>query len=72
MAYKTISIPLSDDELQALTRAASQECRKPRDHIRYVLLSGLGLTRQGATKNKPVSAQTWTGATDNGLVSSNR
>ena len=43
MNYKLITIPLSDDEQRVLRIAANQECRRPRDHARYILLNALGI-----------------------------
>lgn len=44
MSYKRITIPLSEDEQRLLRMAASRECRRPHDHVRYIVLSALGLT----------------------------
>lgn len=43
MSYKTVNVPLSDQEEEALRIAASKACRRPRDQVRYILLQALGL-----------------------------
>lgn len=52
MNYRRITIPLSEAEQAALRRAASQECRRPRDHARYVILRALGLGNEGQQSTK--------------------
>jgi hypothetical protein len=44
MNYRLLSIPLSEDEQKALQVVASQQCRRPRDQARFLLLAGLGMT----------------------------
>lgn len=37
MAYRTMTIAISDEEMQALNRLAMAEYRRPRDQARYIL-----------------------------------
>lgn len=43
MSYNKIIVPLSVDEENLLRIAASQSCRRPKDHARYIILKSLGL-----------------------------
>lgn len=43
MSYNRITIALSKEEIEVLRQSASRECRRPREHARYILLSSLGL-----------------------------
>lgn len=43
--YKTINVPLSENELLILRQLAGRECRRPQDQVRYLILAGLGLTQ---------------------------
>lgn len=52
MPYKSISVPLSENEIQKLQESARRNFRRPRDHIRYILLSSLGMVD---TANNTVS-----------------
>ena len=37
MSYRTMTIAISDEEMQALNRLALAEYRRPRDQARYIL-----------------------------------
>jgi len=37
MAYRTMTIAISDEEMQALNRLAMAHYRRPRDQVRYIL-----------------------------------
>jgi len=55
MAYKLISVPLSENEMQRLQEVARQNFRRPRDHVRYILLNALETTEYvlpGLTNSK--------------------
>jgi len=41
--YRRIYLPLSKEEFVALQNAASDECRHPRDQVRWLLRRALGL-----------------------------
>lgn len=43
MSYNKIIVPLAEWEEDLLRKAASQACRRPKDHARYVILKSLGL-----------------------------
>ncbi len=43
-AIRRISVPLTEDEREALRTMANAELRDPRDHARYLLREALGLT----------------------------
>jgi hypothetical protein len=57
MAYKTISVAFSDDELRQLRSVAARNFRRPRDHLRYIILSNLGMGDQFPDNNKPAANQ---------------
>lgn len=40
---KQIKIVLTEQELKLLSQSASQQCRRPHDQARFLLLTGLGL-----------------------------
>lgn len=44
MAYKLISVPLAEHEIEQLQELARQNFRRPRDHVRYLVLNALGMT----------------------------
>ena len=48
MNYTKLSIPLSEQEQRALKMAASKACRRPRDHVRFIVLSALGVIEPSA------------------------
>jgi len=55
MNYTKLSIPLSEQEQRALKMAASKACRRPRDHVRFIVLSALGVVEPSAEITKPAS-----------------
>ena len=56
MSYRTITIVLSDSEINALRKSAEMELRRPRDQARYLVRQALGLA------DKPPSAENHNGA----------
>lgn len=54
MNYTKLSIPLSEQEQRALKMAASKACRRPRDHVRFIVLSALGVIEPSAEMSQPV------------------
>lgn len=56
MNYTKLSIPLSEQEQRALKMAASKACRRPRDHVRFIVLSALGVIEPSAEMSKPAIA----------------
>lgn len=43
MDIKRITIPLSAEEYELLKESASKVCRRPKDHVRYIILRSLGI-----------------------------
>ncbi len=43
-AIRRVTVPLTEDECNALRRLANAELRDPREQARYLLRAGLGLT----------------------------
>ncbi len=44
MDIKTISVQLTKEERQALYEAATRECRRPEQQVRYILRHALGIS----------------------------
>jgi len=53
MNYSTVTLVLTEFEMERLRQTARQNIRRPRDQARYILLSGLGLTDEA---NTPIPA----------------
>lgn len=53
MSYRTMTIVLSDDEVNALRKSAEVDLRRPRDQARYLVRQALGLAEKppAATKH---------------------
>jgi hypothetical protein len=62
MSYRTMTIVLSDDEVNALRRSAEVDLRRPRDQARYLVRQALGLAEKPpATEKHNGAAQAVTG-----------
>ena len=59
MSYRTMTIAISDEEMQALTRLALTEYRRPRDQARYMLKAALEAAKKnegnGSRPSEPVA-----------------
>ena len=51
MSYRTMTIVLSDDEVNALRKSAEVDLRRPRDQARYLVRQALGLAEKPQTKH---------------------
>lgn len=56
MSYRTMTIVLSDDEVNALRKSAEVDLRRPRDQARYLVRQALGLA------DKPPNEAKYSGA----------
>ncbi len=72
MNYTKLSIPLSEQEQRALKMAASKACRRPRDHVRFIVLSALGVIEPSAEMSKPAIAESLATRSNNGFVTVNQ
>lgn len=57
MSYRTMTIVLSEDEVNALRRSAEVDLRRPRDQARYLVRQALGLAEKPATATKHNGAE---------------
>jgi len=54
MEIKRVSIPLSIDEMNLLKRAAQNNCRRPQDHVRWLVLNSLNLLTESPAQTQSV------------------
>ncbi len=58
MKIKQIPVFFSEDEERLLSLDAEKACRRPKDHVRYIVLSSLGLINDGSPKSSKTADQT--------------
>ncbi len=68
MSYRTMTIVLSDDEVNALRRSAEVDLRRPRDQARYLVRQALGLVDKPPNEGKHNGAGTALGSSTGAAV----